>query len=348
MIMPFHRTNVVNILLTGMLKIGVFNAIRSVFPNTLTVLNYHRIDNPFREGFDTFKPNVSATPADFARQIDFVRKNYNVISCEYLDACLRGEKTLPAHAAMITFDDGYYDNFAHAYPALKTQNLPAVIFLTTGFIGNIGDDKSFYWDYVAACFYYTQNNHATLPLLGDVSWSDEVSKEKIMHRWIEMLKKLPDEKKQDIIKSTDKILNVSLPEGIFSNLYLSWPQVREMHQNGIEFGSHTVSHPILTRIPLKDARNELNVSKKRIEDEIGKQQVISLAYPNGGISDFSSDVTKVVDEVGYKIAFTLLPGPTSYTSVRRKPLEIRRIFLSHRDAFPRFASKVVGAQRLIS
>jgi hypothetical protein len=57
---------------------------------------------------------------------------------------------------------------------------------------------------------------------------------------------------------------------------------------------------------------------------------------------------RVVDEVGYKIAFTLLPGPTRYDKVRKKPLEIRRIFLSYRDTFPRFAGKMVGAQRLIS
>jgi peptidoglycan/xylan/chitin deacetylase (PgdA/CDA1 family) len=347
MIMPIRRAKVVNILLERMLKIGVFSAIRSAFPNTLTVLNYHRIDNPFRKGFDTFKPNVSATPDDFAKQVEFVRQNYNVISCEFLDACLRGEKNLPTHAAIVTFDDGYQDNFINAYPILKAQNVPAIIFLTTDYIDNILDDKHFYWDYVAACFYYTQSDHANLPLLGEVSWSDEVSKEKIMHHWIETTKKLPDETKYEIIKSTEKFLKVSLPEGTLSNLHLSWSQVREMNQHGIEFGSHTASHPILTRIPLGNVRNELNVSKKRIEEELGKR-IISFAYPNGGISDFSPEIVRVVDEVGYKIAFTLLSGPTSYTSVRRKPLEIRRIFLSYLDTFPRFVSKMVGAQRLNS
>ena len=88
----------------------LFDAVQHLFPNVLTVLNYHRIDNPFRAGFDTLKINVSATPDDFARQMDYVKGHYNVINCEHLVLYLRGEKDLPPHAAVITFDDGYYDN----------------------------------------------------------------------------------------------------------------------------------------------------------------------------------------------------------------------------------------------
>jgi hypothetical protein len=53
-------------------KIGIFEIARKVSPNVLTVLNYHRIDNPFRTDFETFHSNVSATPADFAGQMDYV------------------------------------------------------------------------------------------------------------------------------------------------------------------------------------------------------------------------------------------------------------------------------------
>lgn len=92
---------------------------------------------------------------------------------------------------MITFDDGYYDNFSNAYPVLKERNLPAVIFLTTGFIGS---DKPFYWDYVSYCFAHTVKQEANLPLLGDCSWTDEHSRDLIMHKWIETAKKIPKRK----------------------------------------------------------------------------------------------------------------------------------------------------------
>lgn len=342
--MPFHRHRITDFLINSLFHMGVFDTMRLLNPNTLTVLNYHRIEDPYRDKFDTFKPNVSATPSSFARQMDYIRDKYNVIGCVELAAWLRGEGKIPPHAALITFDDGYYDNFINAYPILKSRSLPAIIFLTTNFIGR---KVPFYWDFVAACFFYTQKDHAHLPLLGTIFWTDEASREKIMYQWIEIIKRLPEEEKRKIIESTDEILDVVVPLSSFSDLHLSWHQVREMNDHGIDFGSHTVTHPILTRIPLESVKVELERSKERIEDEIDNS-VIGIAYPNGGKSDFSHEIIKVANEVGYELAFTLLPGPTSYSAVRRKPLEIRRIFLSYLDSFPVFVSKLSGGTRILN
>ena len=149
-----------------LIKSGIFDAARALSPQALTVLNYHRINDPDAADFDTFVPNVSATPGDFALQMDYVKKNYNVISCQQLISFLRGEAILPPHAAMITFDDGYYDNLSNAFPILKERNLPAIIFLTTGFMGAT---TPFYWDYVAYCFHHTTKRSANFPLVGELS-----------------------------------------------------------------------------------------------------------------------------------------------------------------------------------
>jgi peptidoglycan/xylan/chitin deacetylase (PgdA/CDA1 family) len=326
-----------------LVKLGVFDTVRLLFPNTLTVLNYHRIDDPHRPGFDTFKLNVSATPGEFANQMDYVKKNYNVISCQQLASFLRGEAVLPPRAAMITFDDGYYDNLSNAFPVLRERNLPAVIFLTTSFIGT---DSPFYWDYVACCFHHTKMTSADLPLIGECSWSDERSRYSAMVRWMETIKRIPEVEKIELIQKIGDILKVNPSAGMFANLYLNWDQVREMSQSGlIEFGSHTVSHPILTRITPEEARIEIEDSKKRIEQEIGKP-VISLAYPNGGAADFSPEVISAAKDAGIEIAFTLLAGPTRYRSVKESPFEIRRIFLIYNDNFSRFIMKISGLARL--
>jgi peptidoglycan/xylan/chitin deacetylase (PgdA/CDA1 family) len=338
-----HRRRILDFLLKNLSQAGIFDATRMLAPNVLTVLNYHRINDPFERNFDTFKPNISATPAAFAEQMEYLRGKYNVINCDQLSAWLQGKAKLPAHAAIITFDDGYYDNFSNAYPILREKQLPAVIFLTTDFIGQ---KKPFYWDFVAACFFYTQRDHVELPLLGTRSWSDELSREYVMHNWIEVLKKLPENEKCTLIQNTDDILGVSIPDEVSTNLHLSWSNVREMSKSGIEFGSHTASHPILTRIPLDLVKKELEISKKRIEDEVGKQ-VISFAYPNGQLSDYSPEVISAVENSGYRIAFTLLSGPTRYLTVHKKPLEIRRIFISYQDSLPRFISKIAGLPRLL-
>jgi len=331
-------------LLILLYKMGLFGAARMLMPSVLTVLNYHRIDDPNRTGFDTFRPNVSATPEMFARQMDYLVSNYNVISGSELVAFIQHEKKLPPNAAVITFDDGYLDNYINAYPILKARNLPAIIFLATDYIGT---NKPFYWDWVANCFYHTRKDNVELPNLGLQTWQNDAMRDKVMLRWIESLKKMPESEKQTFLNRLPEILEVSINNSAFTNLMISWAQAREMSEHRIEMGGHTVSHPILTRISLDDVTMELSKSKKHIEEEVGKP-AISFAYPNGQSTDFNAEIASRVASVGFKTAFTLLSGPTRYRTVANQPFNIRRIFLSYEDNFSRFVAKLTGVPRVIS
>lgn len=323
-------------------KLGMFDLARKLSPNLLTVLNYHRIDDPFREGFDTFRSNVSATPSGFAKQMDYVSKKYNVISGAELATSIKGGRPLPAHAAIITFDDGYYDNYTNAYPILKARNLRAIIFLATDFIGSC---RPFFWDLIAYCFFHTKKEQADLPHLGPQSWADESTRDMVMQHMIEAIKRIPEAEKQKLPDQLPSILGIDLPDDAFKNLMMSWSNARELSENAIEMAAHTESHPILTRISLDEASTELLRSKRRIEEEIHKP-VLSFAYPNGQPADFNAELMDRVHRAGFEIAFTLLPGPTRHATVMKSPLAIRRIFLSYRDSFPRFAAKLVGLDRI--
>lgn len=325
-----------------MYKAGTFEIAHKLSPNVLTVLNYHRVDDPFREDFDTFRSNVSTTPAEFTRQMDYLAAKYNVISGAELADCVKKRRNLPPHAAIVTFDDGYYDNYANAHPILKARNLPAIIFLTTDYIG---DKKPFYWDLVAYCFHHTVKSQAELPRLGLQTWVDDVSKNRSMQNWIALLKTMPDSEKQALVETLPGILGVSVAQDAFANVMMSWAQVKELSESGVEMGGHTASHPILTRIPPDAASAELVRSKQKIEAETGKR-VLSFAYPNGQTGDFNADLMNRVRDAGYDIAFTLLYGPTRYTTVMKNPFAIRRIFLTYKDSFPRFVAKLAGIGRI--
>jgi len=323
-------------------RLGTFDLARKLTPTLLTVLNYHRIDDPFRAGFDTFRPNVSATPSIFAAQMDYLSQKYNVISGTELAAFIKGGHQLPSHAAIITFDDGYCDNYTNAYPILKARNLPAIIFLATDFIGT---RKPFFWDLIAYCFFHTTKEQANLPRFGSQSWMDESTREVVIQKFIEALKRMPDVEKQKLIDQLPSMLGIDLSDDAFKNLMMSWSDARELSEIGIELGAHTASHPILTRISLEDASAELLQSKQHVEAEIGKP-IISFAYPNGQSSDFNNEIMDRVQRAGFEIAFTLLPGPTRRATVLKSPFAIRRIFLSHTDSFHRFAAKLVGLDRI--
>ncbi len=94
------------------------------------VLMYHRVN-------DTLQPNDLVVPvARFREQMEYLAKNFDVISIDKIFGCLTSQVSRSKKKQiLITFDDGYGDNYLNAYPILKELGLPATIFLVTGMTG---------------------------------------------------------------------------------------------------------------------------------------------------------------------------------------------------------------------
>ncbi|MBL8089647.1 MAG: polysaccharide deacetylase family protein [Anaerolineales bacterium] len=311
------------------------------FPNSLTVLNYHRIDY-LENNQDMFQPNISATPPMFEWQMAFIKKWYRVISLQQLTDWLTNKAPMPPHAALITFDDGYADNYTNALPILKKYDLPAVIFLTTGYIAS---NRPFYWDLASYCFVHTQTDRVQFPDGAEKAWQSVEEKKATLKSWIEAMKKLSENEKQTWVSQLPEALGVSIPHDFFENKMLTWEQIREMRNANIEFGAHTINHPILTRISLTQAREEIIGSKQKIEQEL-EEPVTSLAYPNGMQTDFNTDIAAIAKEVGLASAFTLLSGPTLNSTAKKNPYTIRRIFISHNHSSAHFSLLASPLNRL--
>jgi peptidoglycan/xylan/chitin deacetylase (PgdA/CDA1 family) len=249
---------------------------------------------------------------------------------------LDGRQSLPPYAALITFDDGYLDNYANAYPILRQHNFPAAVYLTSG---HIDTDAPFYWDLAAYCFFHTKADHILFPDDTEHFWKDSVERGEVSRSWIESMKALAETQKQDWVSRLPGRLDVSIPHNFFRKLMMNWDQVREMYGTGIEFGGHTVNHPILSRISLDQAKMEIEGSKTDIEREIG-QTIFSFAYPNGRQADLNSALENLIKQAGYRTAFTLINGPTSLQEVKRNPFAIRRIFIGNSHTLPQFATLV--------
>jgi hypothetical protein len=100
----------------------------------IVVLNYHRV-----EGRDT----ISKPVEHFIRDVQYLTRRYQCISFTELIELLRSGQPLRHSYRVITFDDGYRDNFTLAYPALARARVPAIFFVSTGFIGT---DRVFPYD----------------------------------------------------------------------------------------------------------------------------------------------------------------------------------------------------------
>lgn len=286
---------------------------------TLTVLTYHRISEA-EEREDPLKVSLKM----FERQIRYVRENYSLVSADDLSASIERRRSLPTNACLITFDDGWRDNFELAFPILKRYQIPALIFLSTDYIGSgkvfwqvrvrelltryANGDRSAV-DVVSAWPAPLADAVRGFHVLGARDLSAGVSG--VIERFkgysidaIQWLLPMPSQTTAD------------LPSRL--GAMLSWDQVGEMAANGVSFGSHCKTHSILTRLNEAQLKDELVDSKHLLEDRIHRP-IDFLAYPNG---DYDERVLRIANEAGYLAAFTCRSG---VNVAIENPLEIRRI-----------------------
>ena len=307
----------------------------------LTVLAYHRIIEYEHANFADYVPVVSATPTIFEQQMQFVEQYFNVISLTDLYNAMTKNAPLPDRPLLITFDDGYLDNYENAYPILKKFNFPAVIFLTTS---RMADPSPLWWDQVARYFHHTHKQDVNLPLIGEQSLTGE-SKPHILDNLLRELKKIPEDEKLDAVENIRQVLDVTDPDK--SPLFMNWDQVRDLVNNGIACQTHTLTHPIMTRISPEEVRRQLSGARDAIAAETN-QEIVAFAYPNGTHADYSMDTMAALQETGYTMAFTLEPGPMRWDAVKQHPLQIRRVYLGYHDTFEVFKVKVMGVPALNS
>jgi peptidoglycan/xylan/chitin deacetylase (PgdA/CDA1 family) len=98
---------------------------KATIQSEISILVYHSVSTCSR---------YSVSPAEFRRQMDYLVKNYHVVSLSEILDFLEGKRRLPRKSVAITFDDGYFDNYVVAYPYLKKYHLPATIFIATAYV----------------------------------------------------------------------------------------------------------------------------------------------------------------------------------------------------------------------
>ncbi len=123
-------------------------------PNGLFCFNYHRIGEPTKSPYD---PNVfSCDESVFEDHLKFYQSNFDIVTIDDLNTIKQSQKKLNNKYALITFDDGYIDNYQLAYPLLKEYRVPATFFIATDFIEK---DITPWWDEIA---FLIQNSNQDL------------------------------------------------------------------------------------------------------------------------------------------------------------------------------------------
>ena len=272
---------------------------------SLRILAYHRVLDADPDEFPFDGDLISATTANFSRQMHFVRRNFNVITFRDLADCERSNRPWPERALLITFDDGYRDSYTQAFPILKELGLPATFFLVTGHVGHA---NLLWWDLIAYCFLHTPRRAATLPEVSNtpMQLTTRGQRRDAVRRTLSWVKLVTEEAKSDFISRLPGVLDVA-PQHQVERMHLSWEEAREMARHGIEFGGHTVTHPVLSRVCEARLIEEVRQSKRDIEERLGTQP-FAFAYPVGDESSYGVAARHAVALAGFRYAVSYRKG----------------------------------------
>ncbi len=267
------------------------------------ILMYHRVINPEEVAYP-IQPGMYVRPQTFKKQMGYLANHCNVVSLDTLTASVEKGETLPPKTVALTFDDGWLDNYLFAYPILKKHNLPATIFIATGFI----DTPNLFWtDRLSRALFSLWQakkdvqieleekkvglSPATAKLILEVlevdEWEELVD---TIHLLIEVLKLTALDDRNQILDTIYGYARsyIGIPK---ERVFLRWEEVQEMSEGGVSFGSHSHYHRILPEIPDEDVKKEIEVSYVHLKRNL-KNFSMTFCYPSGEYSKRSQEILK--------------------------------------------------------
>ena len=230
----------------------------------IPVLLYHSIDYS--------NSVISISPEEFKVQMEYLKySGYKTISLPEYVQYLHSDKKISQKTVILTFDDGFKNNYSEAFPIFKKYGFRATIFLATDYIDNV------------------------------CSWK----------------------------------MDNSIPKFAL----LSWSEIQDMSEYGIDFGSHSCSHPFLTRLKGRELRDELLNRKITIEEKL-KKPVKFLCHPYGDTNELTQRAAK---ECGYIGVFGDLDF--SLSNSKDKLYDLSRIGTKHFTSLQDFKAGLLGMYR---
>ena len=289
------------------------------------ILTYHRVGSGGVPLYSALEPKT------FEDQMHFLRQRYRIVSLDTLTEELSNPGPAEQSVA-ITFDDGYRDVYAHAFPVLRKYELPATIYLTADAI----DSNTVAWyDKVFLALSVAPSNKLDLMLDRPRRFllPNADARLRAAEEIISYLRTLPNEVRKQFCFELERL--VPLPEEGVSNRMLTWEQIHEMQRGGVSFGSHTLTHPAVSRLDPVALQEELRDSKSLLEERLDVP-VEDFAYPFGKPADYGR-TSGVLARYGYRTASTTNWG---INTPGVNPYELRRVSIGEERQLSVFAMRL--------
>lgn len=290
----------------------------------LAVLTYHRVSTP--EESPWLHPGlISATPADFAAQMEFVASHYRVVSVDEVVEARQGRRVLAPRSVLITFDDAYACFARYAWPVLSGLGLPVTLFVPTAYPGDPG--RRFWWDRLHHAFATTGRRTTMASLAGTLPMATEADRCRSLAGLQQHVKTVPNEVLEAEVERVEDLLR---PPPAPPGPVLGWDELNRLMAEGVALGAHSRTHPLLNQLPRRLLEDEIVGSIRDLRRETGRAPS-AFAYPGGGFDD---EVLATVEEAGMPLGFRTAPGNRKLNDLRHGAwFRLRRINVS-RSATP--------------
>lgn len=286
---------------------------------------YHRIAEPEADPWD-----LAVTSTHFEQQLSVLRGTRHPFPLlKFTDRLAAG--TLPSNAVALTFDDGYVDNLVVGRPLLAAADVPATVFLATGFLDR---HDAFWWDELASLVmladapkahevvigsrpirfdFNTFHLNTEVGSGGDATMSAEPETERavVLRQLWEALQRIDDEKRHIAMAELRTIFTLNADQRAKLGRPMTRHEARLIATDRlVTIGAHSVTHPLLSRLPASDCRREIADSKRACE-ELAGSAITSFSYPYG---DFNYASRNMVETAGFRMAVSIREGPVTVAS----------------------------------
>ena len=277
----------------------------------LLVLNYHR-----------------ATGGDLRSHLLYLRRHYRILHLEAALEELYGLRKDKAKGCVrnpllvMTFDDGYMDNYTHGFELARELQLPITIFLIPGYI----ESRDYFW-WIEGARLVSRAQVGKVTLAEHTYHLERQEERRVLAQAIDRRLRYANSviEREAFLESMSKALAVPksvIPEEELA-LPLTWAEVQEMEKSGwVSFGAHTMHHPILAYLDdIQEVQHEVADCRTILEAQLG-HPVRTFAYPIGQKEHIGDIVIQAVKQAGYTWAFTTMYG---YNTLQSDPYLLRRI-----------------------
>jgi peptidoglycan/xylan/chitin deacetylase (PgdA/CDA1 family) len=301
----------------ALLSSGVLRLAARLRGKGAAILMYHSVLEDPRSVDDSLGGMIHPR-AIFEGQMELLAREFHPVSLERVARFVRAEEDLPERAVVVTFDDGYVDNFEMAMPVLDRVGVPAAFYVTVDCVEN----RRLPWpSRLRFSFRKTAKKEWKDEAAKGWSLGTEHEREAAYLAACDRVAALAGAEQERIVSEMECELGVRLPADT-GNLMMTWEQVRGLAEHGHIVGSHTMTHPNLAHVGVEEARRELVESKRRMEAQISAQ-VVHFSYPCPALSpNWTEQTTGESQRAGYETAVT-----TSSGLARRhdNPLALKRV-----------------------